>query len=116
VALASSSKADEVNHYKRLLNVEDLVDAETSADDADRTKPHPDILQVALEKLGIAPEEALMAGDSPYDAEAARKLGIPSVGLLCGGFAEGDLRAAGCAAIYRDPAGLLRDYATLAEP
>lgn len=56
-----------------------------------------------------------MVGDSPHDAEAARKVAIPAVGLLCGGFAEGDLRTAGCAAIYRDPADLLRDYGALAE-
>lgn len=111
----SSSEADEVDYYKRLLNVEDLLDTHTSADDAERTKPHPDILAAAVEKLGIAPEEGIMFGDSPYDAEAAGKINMPAIGLLCGGFSEQDLRAAGCAAIYRDPAGLLGDYAALAD-
>jgi HAD superfamily hydrolase (TIGR01509 family) len=116
IALASSSKADEVEHYKQLLQVADLVDAATSAADADRTKPHPDIFAAALEQLGgAAPGEAVVFGDSPYDAEAAAKLNIPVIGLLCGGFPERDLRAAGCAAIYRDPEDLLRDYTALAE-
>ena len=51
--------------------------------------------------------EVIAVGDSPYDAEAAAKAGIRTVGVLCGGFPERTLRLAGCAAIYRDPADLL---------
>lgn len=115
IALASSSKEDEVEHYQRLLNVGDLVDTHTSADDAEKSKPHPDIFQAALDKLGVEAEEAVAFGDSPYDAEAAAKIKLPIIGVLCGGFPEADLRAAGCAAIYRDPADLLRDYPALSE-
>ncbi|MFY9292947.1 MAG: HAD family hydrolase [Methylorubrum rhodinum] len=112
VALASSGKASEVEHYQRILGIEDLVDAVTSADDADRSKPHPDIFEAVLEKLPGLPKAAVIAvGDTPYDAEAAGKAGIRTVGLLCGGFPEADLSAAGCIALYRDPQDLLDGYA-----
>lgn len=110
-ALASSAKGDELEAYKKIAHVEDLVEEETSKDDAERSKPHPDIFEAALEKLGdLKPEEAVVVGDTPYDAEAAGKLGLKTVGVLCGGFPEAGLRAAGCVAIYRDPADLLARY------
>ena len=109
--LASSAKKDELQVYKKLVQIEDLVDAETSSDDAEKSKPHPDIFEAALEKL--APRKArdiLVVGDTPYDAEAARKAGLPTLGVLCGGFPEADLSAAGCIAIYRDPQDILDGY------
>jgi HAD superfamily hydrolase (TIGR01509 family) len=115
IAIASSSKADEVEQYKEIMGVSDLVDVETSADDAEKSKPHPDIFQAAIGKLGLRAQEVVVFGDSPYDAEAARRINAPVVGVLCGGFPEADLRAAGCAAIFRDPAELLRHYEALAE-
>lgn len=112
IALASSGKASEVENYQRILGIEALVDAVTSSDDADRSKPHPDIFQAALKKLPDLPKEAVIAvGDTPYDAEAAGKAGIRTIGLLCGGFPEADLSDAGCIAIYRDPQDLLDGYA-----
>jgi len=111
IALGSSCKGEELGYYKRLTRIEDLVDAETSAEDADKSKPHPDILTAALKKLEpIQPAEAIVIGDSPYDAEAAAKLGLRAIGLRCGGFAEDELRRAGCVAIYNDPADLLENY------
>ena len=111
VALASSAKDDELQYYKRAAAIEDLVEAQTSSDDAERSKPHPDIFQAAIRRLGdIPPSEMLVVGDTPYDAEAARKAGLRAVGMLCGGFAEADLRRAGCIAIYPDPAGLLAEF------
>jgi HAD superfamily hydrolase (TIGR01509 family) len=111
IALASSAKAPELAYYKRVANIEDLLEAETSSDDADRSKPHPDIFEAALDRLGeIDPAEILVVGDTPYDAEAAGKAGLRTVGLLCGGWAEPKLRQAGCIAIYADPADLLRQY------
>lgn len=111
IALASSAKGDELEQYKKLLHVEDLLDADTSKDDARRSKPYPDIFGAALEKLGNPPRKtALVIGDTPYDAQAARALGVAVIGVLCGGFAERDLLAAGCGAIYRDPADLLARY------
>src|SRR5215211_6711744 len=92
-ALASSAKGDELKTYKRIADIEDLVEEETSADDAEKSKPHPDIFEAALERLGdVEPSEAVVVGDTPYDAEAAGKAGVQTVGLLSGGFPEADLR------------------------
>lgn len=111
VALASSGKKDEVKHYQKLLGIADLIDVATSSDDAERSKPHPDIFQAAIDKLdGIAPEDMIVVGDTPYDAEAAAKAGLRTIGVLCGGFPEGDLKKAGCIAIYRDPQHLLDSF------
>jgi HAD superfamily hydrolase (TIGR01549 family) len=111
VALASSAKKDELTILKRIAQIEDLVSCETSADDIDSSKPDPDVFQAALQCLkSIKLDEAVAVGDTLYDAEAARKAGIRCVGLLCGGFPEEDLRAAGCIAIYRNPADLLANY------
>jgi HAD superfamily hydrolase (TIGR01509 family) len=110
VVLASSAKGDELQEFKRIAGIDDLIGAETSSDDADKSKPHPDIFLAALERAKVRPEEALAVGDTPYDAEAAGKAGVKTVGVLCGGFPEESLRAAGCVAIYRDPQELLARY------
>lgn len=111
IVLASSAKADELETYKKLAGIEGLTDAETSSDDAERSKPHPDIFHAALERLGdVRPEDVLVVGDTPYDAEAAGKAGLRVIGVLCGGFPEESLRGAGCIAIYQDPADLLAQY------
>jgi HAD superfamily hydrolase (TIGR01549 family) len=108
IALASSGKRSEVDHYTDILEIGDLIDVATSSDDADRSKPHPDIFEAALGKLGgLAPDAIMVVGDTPYDAEAAAKAGLRTIGLLCGGFPESDLRAAGCVAIYQSPRALL---------
>jgi phosphoglycolate phosphatase-like HAD superfamily hydrolase len=111
IALASSAKGDELKHYKDLANISDLVEEETSSDDAERSKPHPDIFAAALDRLGdVHTSDAVVVGDSPYDAEAAGKINLKTIGVLCGGFPEPDLRAAGCVAIFRDPTDLLARY------
>lgn len=110
IVLASSAKGDELSFYKKVAGIEDLVDAETSSDDADRSKPYPDIFQAALDTAGLRPEEAVVVGDSPFDAEAARKAGLTTIGVLCGGFPEADLRDASCVEIRRDPEDLWRNY------
>jgi HAD superfamily hydrolase (TIGR01549 family) len=111
IALASSAKEDELAAYKKIARIEDLVEEESSADDAERSKPHPDIFKAALEQLKLSsPDEAVVVGDTPYDAEAAGKLKLRTIGLLSGGFPEKELRAAGCTAIYDDAADLLAHY------
>ena len=111
IALASSAKKDELKEYKRIANIEDLVEDEASADDAEKSKPHPDIFEAALAQLGdVEPAEAIVVGDTPYDAEAALKAGLHTIGFLSGGFPEEDLRAAGCVRIYKDAADLLANY------
>ena len=108
VALASSAKGDELQRYKQLARIDDLLDTETSSDDAEKSKPHPDIFEAAIKRLnGIAPQDAVVVGDTPYDAEAASRAGIRTVGLRCGGWSEDALRQAGCIAVYADPADLL---------
>ena len=111
IAVASSATNDEIEAYKRIAQIEDLLNAETSADDADRSKPHPDVFLAAIEGLpGIDLNRMIVIGDTPYDAEAASKAGMAMIGVLCGGFPEQDIRKAGAIAIYRDPADLLANY------
>jgi HAD superfamily hydrolase (TIGR01509 family) len=112
VALASSAKPDELETYKEIAGIADLLDTETSSGDAEKSKPHPDIFQAALDRLhGIDRNDVVVVGDSPYDAIAAGKIELRTVGVLCGGFPEAELRRAGCIAIYRDPEDLLEHYA-----
>ena len=111
VALASSAKADELEFYKRVAHIDDLIKKETSSDDAQRSKPYPDIFQAAMAKLhGVSAAEAMVIGDSPYDAQAAGKIGIRSIGVRSGGFPDDQLRLAGYIAIYDDCADLLENY------
>lgn len=112
IALASSARGDELKDFERIANIEDLVEVETSSADAKRSKPHPDIFEAALDRLGdrVKRENVVVVGDSPHDAEAAKKAALRTVGVRCGGFPEGDLRAAGCIAIYEGPEDLLRHY------
>jgi len=111
VALASSSNAEDLSTFVRQLKVERLIDVTTSADDAARSKPEPDIFLAARRRLRRIPaERCIVVGDSPYDHRAAQKAGMPSVGLLSGGFPRRRLHDAGAMEIYRDPADLLRNY------
>lgn len=111
LALASSAKKDELEAYKKIADISDLVEEETSADDADKSKPHPDIFRAALEQLGdVRREEVIVIGDTPYDAEAAGKLGLRTIGFLSGGFPEAELSGAGASPIFEDAADLLARY------
>ncbi len=111
IVLASSAKGDELQHYKQLAKIGDLLDAETSSDDADKSKPHPDIFAAAVAKLvGIEADAMVVVGDTPYDAEAAGKAGLRTIGVLCGGWPEDKLKEAGCIAVFKDPADLLAHY------
>lgn len=112
ILLGSSGKTREIRHYMRLLKVESLVDTFTTSEDADASKPHPDIFEAALRKAGRPPaRDVLVIGDSPYDAQAATRAGLTSIGVLCGGFTRRELQRAGCANVFRDPADLLDRYA-----
>ena len=111
VVLASSAKKDELQTYKKIAGIDDLISQETTSDDAEKSKPHPDIFHAAVQKLkGVARDDILVVGDSPYDMQAAGKAGLKSVGVLCGGFSEQELREAGSMEIYRDPADMLARY------
>lgn len=111
IILASSSPEAEVKHYLGLLQVDDVVSGYTTADDVDRSKPHPDIFEAALDRAGVeSASEALVIGDSPFDVEAASHLALPTIGLRCGGFPDEELRRAGSIALYDSPADLLAHY------
>lgn len=111
LALASSGKEKEVAVYKRIAHIDDLIEEEASSDDARKSKPHPDIFEAALAKLSpITAAETVVVGDTPYDAEAAGKAGLKTIGVLCGGFPEEELRRAGCLAIFQSPEDLLTNY------
>lgn len=110
ISLASSAKKDELERYKEIAQIGDLIDSETSSDDVEKSKPCPDVFNVALNQLEIDPENVAVVGDTPYDAEAARKARLKSIGVLCGGWTQSQLQRAGCIAIYRDPADLLTRY------
>ncbi len=111
LALASSATRGELKHYAKLAGIDDLLDGSTSSDDAEKSKPHPDIFEATVKKLGGVPTgTCLVIGDSPYDAEAAGKIGIKTIGVLCGGFPEADLRRAGAVAVFRDVVDLLERY------
>jgi HAD superfamily hydrolase (TIGR01549 family) len=111
IALASSGKADEVEYYQKLAGIEGVVDCQTTADDVAHSKPKADVFIAALRRLGhLVPEEAIAIGDTPYDIQAAKKIDLATVALLCGGFSEDELRATGAVAIFRDPSDLLEHY------
>jgi phosphoglycolate phosphatase-like HAD superfamily hydrolase len=111
VALASSAAGDELETYKQIAGIEDLIDVETSSDDADKSKPHPDIFEAAIQQLGGVPRASIyVVGDTPYDAEAARKAGVRTIGVTCGGWSEDELKRSGCTEVYEDPADLLDRY------
>lgn len=111
IVLASSAAQAELDHYLDLLDAHRIVGATTSGDEVAHTKPAPDIFATALAKLaGVAADEAIVVGDTPYDVEAAAKCGIAAVAVRSGGFSDEVLRRAGAIAIYDDVAALLAGY------
>jgi membrane protein len=110
VVLASSAGSADIDHYITLLDVKDLIAFATGKDDVEHSKPDPDIFAAAMRKAGIAAADCLVIGDTPYDVEAARAIGIDTIGLLSGGFGEEVLQQAGAIAIYPDVAALLKGY------
>lgn len=105
LAVASSSNDDDLQRLLEIAEVADLIERRASADDADRSKPDPDIVHAALARLG-SPKHArvTMVGDTPYDIEAAHKAGITAVGFRCGGWSDAEL--AGAAALFDNPADM----------
>ena len=109
--LASSAGEDELKEYKKLLKLDDLLEEETNADDADEAKPEPDIFLAALEKLNdVEKQNVLVIGDTPYDAEAATKASLKIIGVKSGGWSREKLIETGCAEVYRDIAEIFETY------
>ncbi|MGH2413885.1 MAG: HAD family hydrolase [Microcystaceae cyanobacterium] len=108
--IASSAKAEELKVLLKAAQVNDLLseDEATTSSDAETSKPDPDIVEAALNKLNLQPSEVVMLGDTPYDIESANKAGVGVIALRCGGFDDSQLKEA--IAIYSDPADLLTHY------
>ncbi|MGZ4165172.1 MAG: HAD family hydrolase [Solirubrobacteraceae bacterium] len=107
VVLASSAKQDEVDAYLDLLEARDVADAWTTSGDVEATKPEPDLVRAALDRVDATPDDAVMVGDTPWDVEAARRAGVSTLAVVTGGFAEQELREAGAAGVFESVAELL---------
>lgn len=105
--LATSASKRELEALLRCLDAESAITAVTSADDADQSKPAPDIVQVALDRSGLSAEEVVFVGDAVWDVQAAGKLSIPCIGVTSGGICAAELLDHGAAAVYADPEDLL---------
>jgi HAD superfamily hydrolase (TIGR01509 family) len=112
VVLASSGKPKHAEHALTLLDAEQRAAAWTTSEDVEKTKPHPELLEAALAKVGAQPSEAFVIGDAVWDVEAGARLQIPTVAVLCGGFGRQELLEAGAVAAYDDPGDLLTNLST----
>jgi HAD superfamily hydrolase (TIGR01509 family) len=110
IALATSSDQADLAIYGRLVGMENLIDEASSSADAKASKPNADIFLAALQKVDMRAEQAVALGDTPWDAQAAGKLGIPVIGLTSGGWKRNDLLDAGCVEVWKDPADLLLHF------
>jgi len=102
IAIATDCAKDELRHYLEVAKVEELVDAIGCGDDIGRGKPAPNVLEIALRRVRACRKLAVFVGDTPYDAEAAHRIGVIPVGVLTGHFSRPELDDAGCAAVVRD--------------
>lgn len=107
VVLATSAPDDELAVLRSVLDCDQLVAAVTSSADVDMAKPNPDIIAVALDRAGIPAGRAVFVGDAVWDAEACRRAGVPSIGLLSGGISRDELENAGVTMVFDNAAELL---------
>ena len=108
LVVASSANEEELEALLRIAGAESLIADSTSADDAENSKPDPDIIHAALARAKADARECILLGDTPYDVEAAQRAGVRVVGVRCGGWDDAALR--GAIAVYDDPADLLARY------
>jgi HAD superfamily hydrolase (TIGR01509 family) len=106
VVLASSAKEEEVDRYLDLLDARDLADGWTTSADVRATKPQPDLVKAALQRVGGSARDAVMVGDTPWDVHAARAAGVPTLAVLTGGFAIEELSESGAAEVFESVADL----------
>jgi len=114
VALASSARERDLQVMRSVLDADAFIDAATSANDAEESKPAPDILEAALEALGMEASNAVYVGDAVWDMKAAAALGIPAIGVTCGGIQAAQLRDAGAVEVYEGPRHLLENLGSSA--
>jgi beta-phosphoglucomutase-like phosphatase (HAD superfamily) len=103
VGLASSAQERDLEVSRHIIDAGSSIDAWTSSNDAEESKPAPDILVACLEKLGVSPEDAVFVGDAVWDVKAGAAIGMPVIALTCGGISEAELRDAGAAEVYDNP-------------
>ena len=106
LVVATSASGKDLSALLKQADLEDLIDDSTNSDEAEESKPAPDIVEAALEKAGVPVSEVVMLGDTPYDVKAAQRAGVRIIGLRCGGWNDQDLK--GAVEVHDDPAGLLR--------
>lgn len=106
VVLASSAKEDEVDVYLDLLDARELADGWTTSADVESTKPAPDLVHAAIDRVGAQVSDAVMVGDTPWDVQAARKAGVDTLAVMTGGFSEQELRDAGAVDVFESVAEL----------
>jgi phosphoglycolate phosphatase-like HAD superfamily hydrolase len=100
IALATDCQSDELKNYRSMMNVDDLIDAIACGDEVSKGKPDPGLVELALDHLGgISASSATMIGDTPFDAQAARRAGADAWGTLTGGHARSSLIDAGCSVV-----------------
>jgi HAD superfamily hydrolase (TIGR01509 family) len=107
VVLATSAPGNELEELLRVLDVEGSLYAVTSSEDVETAKPEPDVIRVALEKAGVPADRAVMVGDARWDGIAAKRAGVPFVGVLTGGISAAELREVGAVAVYDSVSELL---------
>ncbi|MGH3743845.1 MAG: HAD family hydrolase [Mycobacteriales bacterium] len=108
--LATSASERELAVLREVLGADEWIDHATNASDSDATKPAPDLVEVALAKASLEPGDATFVGDAVWDVHAANSAGVRCIGLECGGSSEAELREAGAAQVFRDPADLLAHW------
>lgn len=109
IVLASSASGPELEVLRTVIDADSAITAATSSADAEESKPSPDILQSALDSSSLTAEDTIFVGDSVWDVKAAAELKIPTIGLLCGGTSEAELRDAGATEIWENPRELLEN-------
>lgn len=107
VVLATSAPEDELAVLRDVLEVDDHVAHMTSSGDVEEAKPEPDLIEVALARAEVKPEDAILVGDTVYDVMAASRAGVATIGVLSGGVSAAELLGAGAIAVYDDTAALL---------
>ena len=108
LVVASSAGEEDLDALLKQAGIQDLIAAATSSDDAEESKPDPDIVVAALRRARAKPERAVMLGDTPYDLGACQAANVPLIALRCGGWDDEAL--AGAVEIYDAPAELLERY------
>lgn len=109
VVYCTSGSPEDVGDFRDKIGCDDVISGVVNSGDVEQSKPAPDIVEAALAEVGVAPEDAVMVGDTVYDVRAAAAAGVECIALMCGGIGERELQEAGAVAVYGNPSDLLQD-------